>query len=213
MIFTYDGPMRPFLLALRSQTIPPALMPFLYDIQPPVSFVDGCIVVEIHDLRRNPETRTRVVMRPAPLAISQTIDQMLDRNGVSTEDEHLSLGIESRILVRSCPLFTFCSHHSHLPLSLYNYIQWIVQSTKSNHEQCSPPVRHVRTTLHRNLNPRNSQCRPSTRPDRPNTTKPIRKRSTTLHNHPKRLVIRLRTYATSLTSRKPLFITINDIPT
>jgi hypothetical protein len=62
--------------------------------------VDGCIVVEIHDLRRNPETRTRVVMRPAPLAISQTIDQMLDRNGVSTEDEHLSLGIESRILVR-----------------------------------------------------------------------------------------------------------------
>ena len=100
MVFTYDGPMRPFLLALRSQTIPPALMPFLYDIQPPVSFVDGCIVVEIHDLRRNPETRTRVVMRPAPLAISQTIDQMLDRNGVSTEDEHLSLGIEARILVR-----------------------------------------------------------------------------------------------------------------
>ena len=110
MIFTYDGPMRPFLLALRSQTIPPALMPFLYDIQPPVSFVDGCIVVEIHDLRRNPETRTRVVMRPAPLAISQTIDQMLDRNGVSTEDEHLSLGIESRILVRLLVLsssFTF----------------------------------------------------------------------------------------------------------
>ena len=99
-MFTYDGPMRPFLLALRSQTIPPALMPFLYDIQPPISFVDGCIVVEIHDLRRNPESRTRVVMRPAPLAISQTIDQMLDRNGVSTEDEHLALGIESRILVR-----------------------------------------------------------------------------------------------------------------
>ena len=99
MIFTYDGPMRPFLLALRSQTIPPALMPFLYDIQPPVSFVDGCIVVEIHDLRRNPETRTRVVMRPAPLAISQTIDQLLERNGVSVEDEHLSLAIEARILV------------------------------------------------------------------------------------------------------------------
>jgi hypothetical protein len=77
-------------------------MPFLYDIQPPVSFVDGCIVVEIHDLRRNPETRTRVVMRPAPLAISQTIDQLLERNGVSPEDERLSLAIEARILVSFC---------------------------------------------------------------------------------------------------------------
>jgi len=158
MVFTYDGPMRPFLLALRSQTIPPALMPFLYDIQPPISFVDGCIVVEIHDLRRNPESRTRVVMRPAPLAISQTIDQMLDRNGVSTEDEHLALGIESRILVRVSavslpesllPLGPVASttHSFSLSRSL-NYYAII-------HELSLIPVWHLCPTLYWNLDPGN----------------------------------------------------------
>jgi hypothetical protein len=99
MLFTYDGPMRPFLMALRSQTIPAALIPFLYDIQPPVQFVDGCVVVEVHDKRRTPETMTRIVMRPAPLALTQTIDCMMERRGISAEDERFSQEIEARILV------------------------------------------------------------------------------------------------------------------
>lgn len=98
MLFTYDGPMRPFLLAVRAQTIPPALIPFLYDIKPPVSFVDGCLVVEIHDLRRNPESRSRVIMRPAAEALPQTVDLMLDRRGHGG-DERLALELESRIIV------------------------------------------------------------------------------------------------------------------
>ena len=92
--------MKPFLLAVRSQVIPPALIPFLYDIKPPVSFVDGCLVVEIQDLRRTPEVKSRVVMRPAAEALAQTIDVMLDRRG-QAGDERLALELESRIIVRS----------------------------------------------------------------------------------------------------------------
>lgn len=99
MLMTYDGPMKPLLLAIRAQVIPPSLIPFLYDIKPPVSFVDGCLVVEIQDLRRNPEVRSRVVMRPAPEALPQTIDVLLDRRGHGG-DERLALELESRILVR-----------------------------------------------------------------------------------------------------------------
>lgn len=90
--------MRPFLLALRSQVIPSALIPFLYDINPPVAFVDGCLVVEIQDFRRVPECRSRVVMRPAAESLSQTIEYMLERSGESWEEE-LSLELESRIIV------------------------------------------------------------------------------------------------------------------
>lgn len=96
--FTYDGQMRPFLLALRSQVIPSALIPFLYDIQPPVAFVDGCLVVEIQDFRRVPECRSRVVMRPAAESLAQTIDHMLERRG-EPWDEQVSLELESRIIV------------------------------------------------------------------------------------------------------------------
>lgn len=92
--------MRPFLLALRSQVIPSGLIPFLYDIQPPVAFVDGCLVVEIQDFRRSPEARSRVVMRPAAESLSQTIDHMLERKGEVWEED-MSLELESRILV--CP--------------------------------------------------------------------------------------------------------------
>jgi hypothetical protein len=98
MNFTYDGPMRPFLLALRAQVIPASLIPFLYDITPPVSLVDGCLVVEIQDFRKSPEVRTRVVMRPAAESLAQTIDVMLERKG-EPWDEQLALELESRIIV------------------------------------------------------------------------------------------------------------------
>jgi hypothetical protein len=90
--------MRPFLLALRSQVIPSALIPFLYDIQPPVAFVDGCLVVEIQDFRRVPDCRSRVVMRPAAESLAQTIDHMLERRGEVWEEE-LSFELEARIIV------------------------------------------------------------------------------------------------------------------
>lgn len=96
--FQYNGPMTPFLLALRSQVIPPSLIPFLYDIRPPVSFYDGCLVVQINDLRKTPMAQSRVVMRPAPEALAQTIDVMLERNGI-VRDEGLALELESRIIV------------------------------------------------------------------------------------------------------------------
>jgi len=92
--------MRPFLLALRAQVIPAHLIPFLYDIQPPVSFVDGCLVVEIQDFRKVPEVRSRVVMRPAAESLAQTIDIMLERKG-EVWDERLALELESRIIVRT----------------------------------------------------------------------------------------------------------------
>jgi hypothetical protein len=98
MNFTYDGPMRPFLLALRAQVIPASLIPFLYDITPPVSLVDGCLVVEIQDFRKSPEVRTRVVMRQAAESLAQTIDVMLERKG-EPWDEQLALELESRIIV------------------------------------------------------------------------------------------------------------------
>lgn len=110
--------MKPFLQAVRSQVIPPALIPFLYDIKPPVSFVDGCLVVEIQDLRRNPEVKSRVVMRPAAEALAQTIDVMLDRRG-QAGDERLALELESRIIVslsRELLLIFF------IPLSLMIFI-------------------------------------------------------------------------------------------
>lgn len=100
--FAYDGPMKPFLLALRAQVIPADLMPFLYDIQPPVSFVDGCLVVEIQDYRKEPEGRSRVVMRPAAEALSQTIDTMLERKGQNW-DERMTLELESRIISATSP--------------------------------------------------------------------------------------------------------------
>jgi hypothetical protein len=91
--------MTPFLLALRAQVIPASLVPFLYDIRPPVSFVDGCLVVELQDFRKQPESRTRIVMRPAPEALAQTIDVMLERKGEGGDDM-LALELESRIIVR-----------------------------------------------------------------------------------------------------------------
>ncbi|WVQ79639.1 hypothetical protein IAT38_001739 [Cryptococcus sp. DSM 104549] len=100
--FQYDGPMRPFLLAIRSQVIPSSLIPFLYDIQPPVSFVDGCLVVELQDFRRSPETRSRVVMRPAAETLAQTIDVMLERKGQSW-DERMALELESKIIAATSP--------------------------------------------------------------------------------------------------------------
>ncbi|ORX35571.1 Spt20 family-domain-containing protein [Kockovaella imperatae] len=102
MTFQYSGPMSPFLLALRAQVIPAALIPFLYDIRPPVSFVDGCLVVEIQDSRKAPEVRSRVVMRPAPEALAQTIDVMLERKGEDW-DEHMALELESRIMAATSP--------------------------------------------------------------------------------------------------------------
>ncbi|KAK1923941.1 Spt20 family-domain-containing protein [Papiliotrema laurentii] len=100
--FQYNGPMTPFLLALRSQVIPPSLIPFLYDIRPPVSFYDGCLVVQINDLRKTPMAQSRVVMRPAPEALAQTIDVMLERNGI-VRDEGLALELESRIIAATSP--------------------------------------------------------------------------------------------------------------
>ncbi|WWD16956.1 hypothetical protein CI109_101388 [Kwoniella shandongensis] len=101
--FQYDGPMKPFLLALRSQVIPTTLLPFLYDIQPPISFVDGCLVVELQDFRRSPgEVRSRVVMRPAAETLAQTIDVMLERKGQSW-DETMALELESRIIAATSP--------------------------------------------------------------------------------------------------------------
>lgn len=96
--FLYDGPMKPFLMALRAQVIPAALIPFLYDIRPPVSFVDGCLVVEIQDFRKGPETRSRVVMRPAPETLPLTIDNMLSRRQ-ERWDDNMTLELESRIMV------------------------------------------------------------------------------------------------------------------
>lgn len=95
--------MKPFLLALRAQVVPSALIPFLYDIKPPVSFVDGCLVVEIQDYRRIPDVRSRVVMRPAAEALSQTVEYMLERRGEGG-DEQLGLELESRIIVSLVPL-------------------------------------------------------------------------------------------------------------
>jgi hypothetical protein len=92
--------MKPFLLALRAQVIPAALIPFLYDIRPPVSFVDGCLVVELQDFRKVPELRSRVVMRPAPETLPQTIDIMLERRNEVWDDE-MTLELESRIMVRT----------------------------------------------------------------------------------------------------------------
>lgn len=91
--------MTPFLLALRSQVIPASLIPFLYDIKPPISFVDGCLVVEIHDLRKTPEAKSRVVMRPAAEALAQTIDVMLETRGWAKGDGTLALELESNIIV------------------------------------------------------------------------------------------------------------------
>ncbi|CAK9785170.1 hypothetical protein CC85DRAFT_284265 [Cutaneotrichosporon oleaginosum] len=103
--FVYDGPMKPFLLALRAQVIPAALIPFLYDIRPPVSFVDGCLVVEIQDFRKTPEVRSRVVMRPAPETLPLTIDIMLGRRA-ETWDEAMTLELESRVMAAtSAPLY------------------------------------------------------------------------------------------------------------
>lgn len=95
-----DHPLRPFLVALRSQVIPSALLPFLYDIKPPIAFVDGCLVAQVVDFRRTPEVFSRVVMRPAAEGLVQTIDNMLERRG-EPWDERFALEAESRIIV-SC---------------------------------------------------------------------------------------------------------------
>ncbi|WVW84337.1 hypothetical protein I302_106371 [Kwoniella bestiolae CBS 10118] len=100
--FQYDGEMKPFLLALRSQVIPSSLIRSLYNIHPPISFVDGCLVVEIQDFRRSPETRSRVVMRPAAETLAQTIDVMLERKGQNL-DEGMGLELESRIIAATSP--------------------------------------------------------------------------------------------------------------
>ncbi|WWC69825.1 uncharacterized protein I206_103768 [Kwoniella pini CBS 10737] len=102
MNFQYEGDMKPFLLALRSQVIPATLIRFLYSIQPPISFVDGCLVVEIQDYRKSPETRSRVVMRPAAETLAQTIDVMLERKGQNL-DEGMGLELESRIIAATSP--------------------------------------------------------------------------------------------------------------
>lgn len=97
--------MKPFLLALRAQVIPAALIPFLYDISPPVSFVDGCLVVELQDFRKRPQVRSRVVMRPAPETLPMTIDIMLERRQ-ETWDDRMTLELESRIMAAtSAPLY------------------------------------------------------------------------------------------------------------
>ncbi|WRT68132.1 uncharacterized protein IL334_005107 [Kwoniella shivajii] len=100
--FQYDGPGKNFLLALRSQVIPVSLIPFLYDIQPPISFVDGCLVVELQDFRKTPEVKSRVVMRPAAETLAQTIDVMLERKGQNW-DESMGLELESRIIAATSP--------------------------------------------------------------------------------------------------------------
>ncbi|KAL1405920.1 Transcription factor spt20 [Vanrija albida] len=103
--FLYDGPMKPFLMALRAQVIPASLIPFLYDIRPTVAFVDGCLVIEVQDYRKNPEVRSRVVMRPAPETLPQTIDAMLERR-TETWDDQMTLELESRIIAAtSAPLY------------------------------------------------------------------------------------------------------------
>lgn len=99
MNFPYDHPLRPFLLALRSQVIPAALLPFLYEIQPPIAFVDGCLVVQVNDHRRSLEpTQTRVVMRPAAEGLAQTIDLVMQQKG-EMWDEQFALEAEARIIV------------------------------------------------------------------------------------------------------------------
>ncbi|ORY26357.1 Spt20 family-domain-containing protein [Naematelia encephala] len=101
MPFQYDGPMRPFLLALRAQVIPASLIPFLYDIRPYLSFVDGCLVVEIQDFRKMPEARSRVVMRPAAEALIGTMGVLLARKNIT--DEGTALELESRIIAATSP--------------------------------------------------------------------------------------------------------------
>ena len=96
--------MRPFLLALRAQVIPASLIPFLYDIKPPVALYDGCLVIEIQDFRQAPDIRSRVVMRPAAESLAQTIDVMLERKGEGW-DEQMALELESRIIVCA---FAYC---------------------------------------------------------------------------------------------------------
>ncbi|WWC94397.1 hypothetical protein V866_001239 [Kwoniella sp. B9012] len=100
--FQYDGEMKPFLLALRSQVIPSSLIRSLYNIYPTISFVDGCLVVEIQDFRRSPETRSRVVMRPAAETLAQTIDVISERKG-QVLDEGMGLELESRIIAATSP--------------------------------------------------------------------------------------------------------------
>lgn len=107
MSFPYDHPLRPFLLALRSQVIPAALLPFLYEIEPPIAFVDGCLVVQVNDYRRAPEpVFSRVVMRPAAEGLAQTIDLVMQQKGEPWDDQ-FALEAESRIIVR--PFFRYVS--------------------------------------------------------------------------------------------------------
>jgi hypothetical protein len=118
--------MRPFLLALRAQVIPASLIPFLYDIDPPVSFFDGCIVVEVQDFRKSPDVRTRVVMRPAAESLAQSIDVMLERRGVPW-NEQLALELESTIIVRS-----LCVPGTHADSSrLRRRLRYILERTSS----------------------------------------------------------------------------------
>ena len=117
--------LQPFLLALRAQAIPASLIPTLYDLQPPVSFIDGCLVVEIQDFRpttshTNPyqqiftstsqvsptkpgppvtePVKTRVVMRPTSETLAETIELMIERKGDHWGDG-AALDLEARILV------------------------------------------------------------------------------------------------------------------
>ncbi|TXT08681.1 hypothetical protein VHUM_02809 [Vanrija humicola] len=148
--FLYDGPMKPFLMALRAQVIPASLIPFLYDIRPPVSFVDGCLVIEVQDYRKNPEVRSRVVMRPAPETLPQTIDAMLERRR-ETWDDQMTLELESRIIAAtSAPLYLgtslLASRNAALSLALTapagpnlaadgNFRPTLVSSTDEDSEQ------------------------------------------------------------------------------
>lgn len=63
--------------------------------------------MEIQDFRKSPETRNRVVMRPAPEALAGTIGVMLERRvGELAGDETLALELESRIIVcRFIPVY------------------------------------------------------------------------------------------------------------
>ncbi|KAJ9097345.1 hypothetical protein QFC19_006813 [Naganishia cerealis] len=47
----YDGPMRPFLQALREQSIPPSLLNTILNSSAHVPIYDGCLLIEIHDFR------------------------------------------------------------------------------------------------------------------------------------------------------------------
>lgn len=96
-------------MAIRSQVIPADLLPFLYEIQPPIAFVDGCLVVQIIDCRRHPEAFSRVVMRPAAEGLAQTIDLVLEQRGEAW-GEQFALEAESRIIVRT--IFTLPSFKS-----------------------------------------------------------------------------------------------------